>query len=91
MRASRIVCGLDFTIRPRTFRGQVNILTSFTPSRLYTKIEHLEALMGEEVTDINEILAVINNIQVHLGKININVYTNMINITIPTHTPTVSP
>merc|ERR1712129_343472 len=32
-------------------------------SRLYTKIEHLEALMGEEVTDINEILAVINNIQ----------------------------
>ena len=32
--------------------------------RLYSKTEHLEQLMGEEVTDINEILAVINNIQV---------------------------
>ena len=32
--------------------------------RLYSKTEQLEQLMGEEVTDINEILAVINNIQV---------------------------
>merc|ERR1712083_1022397 len=31
--------------------------------RLYSKTEQLEQLMGEEVTDINEILAVINNIQ----------------------------
>ena len=34
--------------------------------RLYSKTEHLEQLMGEEVTDINEILAVINNIQVQI-------------------------
>lgn len=36
--------------------------------RLYEKAEHLERLMGEEVTDINEILAVINNIQVTWSK-----------------------
>ena len=40
--------------------------------RLYSKTEHLEQLMGEEVTDINEILAVINNIQVVVETRKIN-------------------
>ena len=40
------------------------LLNSIGHFRLYSKTEQLEQLMGEEVTDINEILAVINNIQV---------------------------
>ena len=47
------------------------MLNSIGHFRLYSKTEQLEQLMGEEVTDINEILAVINNIQVNI-KININ-------------------
>ena len=47
------------------------LLNSIGHFRLYSKTEQLEQLMGEEVTDINEILAVINNIQVNI-KININ-------------------
>ena len=44
------------------------MLNSIGHFRLYSKTEQLEQLMGEEVTDINEILAVINNIQVQLNK-----------------------
>ena len=44
------------------------MLNSIGHFRLYSKTEQLEQLMGEEVTDINEILAVINNIQVQLHK-----------------------
>ena len=43
---------------------QAFLLNSIGHFRLYSKTEQLEQLMGEEVTDINEILAVINNIQV---------------------------
>ena len=42
------------------------LVSSIGLFRLYSKTEQLEQLMGEEVTDINEILAVINNIQVIL-------------------------
>ena len=34
-------------------------------SRLLSRADDLEALMNEEVTDINELLSVINNIQVN--------------------------
>jgi hypothetical protein len=38
-------------------------MSSFT-FRLIQRAEDLEALMNEEVTDINELISVINNIQV---------------------------
>ena len=37
----------------------------FSLSRLLTRTEDLEHLMNDEVTDINEILSVINTIQVN--------------------------
>ena len=37
-------------------------------SRLLSRADDLEALMNEEVTDINELLSVINNIQVIKGS-----------------------
>ena len=50
----------------QAFCGTISgfLLNSIGHFRLYSKTEQLEQLMGEEVTDINEILAVINNIQV---------------------------
>ena len=52
----------------RLFCGTISgfLLNSIGHFRLYSKTEQLEQLMGEEVTDINEILAVINNIQVQV-------------------------
>lgn len=41
-------------------------------SRLVNKVEDLERLMNDEVTDINEILNVINTIQVKLHTIQQN-------------------
>ena len=49
------------------------LVSSIGLFRLYSKTEQLEQLMGEEVTDINEILAVINNIQVNIKINNIQV------------------
>ena len=50
------------------------LVSSIGLFRLYSKTEQLEQLMGEEVTDINEILAVINNIQVILYSLQLMHY-----------------
>ena len=50
------------------------LVSSIGLFRLYSKTEQLEQLMGEEVTDINEILAVINNIQVILYSLQLMYY-----------------
>ena len=46
----------------------LNLICNFV-SRLINKVEDLERLMNDEVTDINEILNVINTIQVKLHTI----------------------
>ena len=50
------------------------LVSSIGLFRLYSKTEQLEQLMGEEVTDINEILAVINNIQVIRSSLQLMYY-----------------
>ena len=42
----------------------INRITNLFIFRLLNKVEDLERLMNDEVTDINEILNVINTIQV---------------------------
>ena len=48
--------------------NHLNLICNFV-SRLVNKVEDLERLMNDEVTDINEILNVINTIQVKLHTI----------------------
>ena len=48
--------------------NNLNLICNFV-SRLVNKVEDLERLMNDEVTDINEILNVINTIQVKLHTI----------------------
>ena len=40
------------------------LISNFVIARLQTKIEDLEHLMNDEVTDINEAIKAINNLQV---------------------------
>ena len=47
----------------------INRITNLFIFRLLNKVEDLERLMNDEVTDINEILNVINTIQVKQTKI----------------------
>ena len=48
-------------------------------SRLLNKVEDLERLMNDEVTDINEILNVINTIQVQISRsTKVDIFINLI-------------
>ena len=47
----------------------ISRITNLSIFRLLNKVEDLERLMNDEVTDINEILNVINTIQVKQTKI----------------------
>ena len=52
-------------------RGRESVsfsLLFYLSFRLLNKVEDLERLMNDEVTDINEILNVIDTIQVHSGS-----------------------
>lgn len=47
--------------------------------RLLNKVEDLERLMNDEVTDINEILNVINTIQVQISRsTKLDIFINLI-------------
>ena len=47
--------------------------------RLLNKVEDLERLMNDEVTDINEILNVINTIQVQISRsTKVDIFINLI-------------
>merc|ERR1712137_647963 len=53
-----------------TWKGQLalkNKELQLENERLLSRADDLEALMNEEVTDINELLSVINNIQTNTG------------------------